>query len=98
LFKIKHKYNYILKYFHYRLRKRKIKDSRNNFSNDSNLSARYKQKNQKSNEDMTSDDNNKMSDISETASFMELNNRSIGFKPYKIDEWVTLYDENRQKL
>jgi hypothetical protein len=47
---------------------------------------------------MTSDENNKMSDISETASFMELNNRTIGFKPYKIDEWVTLYDENRQKL
>ena len=47
---------------------------------------------------MTSDENYKMSDLSETASFMELNNRIIGFKPYKIDEWVTLYDENRQKL
>lgn len=47
---------------------------------------------------MTSEENYKMSDLSETPSFMETSNRIITFSPHKPEEWVTLYDENRQKM
>ncbi len=29
---------------------------------------------------------------------MDITNRIITFKPYKVDDWVTLYDEKHEKM